>query len=371
MWRLLLISVFVLPILAACKEEVKIVEAPIRAIKSIVLKERAGEQVRRISGVVEANLVTDIAFEVSGRIIELKAEVGNAVETGDLIARLDPEPYVLEIQAAQALLAQAEAKLKDATSKFSQQSTLHKKGFATQTAFDTAQANMNSATSSVKQAKSSLDLAKRELRKTDMIIPIQGQISEKYVEQYAKINAGQAIVQISSDGQLKIKSAVPEGMIQRLKIGDSVEVSFPTILEEHNGEMVGQQGTGRIIEIAGSSGSASSYLVTVRLTSNNPEARPGMTVEVSFKYATKATGLAFMLPITAMLPKGGKRGGTVFVFDTEKQVVHARNVKVVNLRNNRIEVTGEVKAGDIVAIAGVSFLHDNMKVSLLNNTAAR
>jgi len=370
MWRKFLI-LFLLPVLTACEEEKPVVEAPVRAIKSLVVKQRAGEQVRRIAGIVEANLVTDIAFEVPGRILELQVEVGDKVDTGSLIARLDPEPYLLKIQSTQAQLNEAKAKLRDATAKFAQQSTLHKKGFATRTVFDTAQANLDSATSTVKLTKSALELSQRDFKKSTLIVPISGQVSEKYVEKFSEITAGQKIVEISSDGQMKIKSTVPEGLVQRLKIGDSVEVSFPTILEEHGGEMIAQKGSGRIIEIAGSAGAASSYPVTARLASNHPEAKPGMTVEVSFKYSTAATGTAFMLPISAVLATAEKNSGAIFVFDKKENRVNKRTINVLNVRDNELEVTGEIKAGDIVAVAGVSFLEDKMNVTLLKTSKAR
>jgi len=370
MWRKFLVLAL-LPLLSACEEEQVLVEAPVRAIKSLVVTQRAGEQVRRIAGIIEANLVTDIAFEVSGRILGLKAEVGDRIDVGTFIARLDPEPYLLKIQSIQAQLNEAEARLKDAAAKFAQQSTLFKKGFATQTSFDTARANLDSATSSVNLTKSSLELAKRDFKKTDLIVPVAGQISEKYVERFAEIKAGQKIVQISSDGQLKIRATVPESMVQRLKIGDGVDVIFPTIMEERDGTMVPQSGTGRIIEIAGSAGAASSYPVTVRLTSEHPDAKPGMTVEVSFKFTTTVTGTAFLLPISAVLPTAEKNSGAIFVFDEQEKIVRRRNIKVINVRDNELEVVGDIEAGDIVAIAGVSFLVDNMKVSLLDTKQAR
>ncbi len=370
MWRIFFISLLVFA-LSGCEEEKAAVEAPIRAIKSMVVKERAGEQVRRIAGVVEANLVTDIAFEVSGRILEFKGEIGDKIETGVLIARLDPEPYLLKIQSATAQLNEANARLKDANAKFTQQSTLFNQGFATQTATDTAKANLDSAKSAVSAAGSALDLATRDFKKTDLIVPVSGQITAKYVERFAEVKAGQQIVQISSDGQMKIKATVPEGLVQRLKVGDAVNVKFPTILEQEGHQAIAQVGRGRIIEIGGRAGSINSYPVTALLTSQHPDAKPGMTVEIDFRFTTQATGTAFLLPVTAVLPIDAKNGGTVFVFDEKEKTVRQRRIEVVNIRDNELEVIGEIKAGDIVAIAGVSFLVDNMAVSLLNNAAPR
>lgn len=166
------------------------------------------------------------------------------------------------------------------------------------------------------------------------------------------------IVEINSDGHLKIKVMVAEGIVHHLKIGDSVEVRFPTILEEHSGEMTAQIGSGRIIKIVDSASAAHSYPVIIRLTSIHPEAEPGITVDIGFEFTTTATGAAFMLPVSAVLATADQRSGVVFVFDEKENVVRKRAIK--------LEVMGEIIPGDIVAVAGVSFLQDNMKVILLN-----
>ena len=72
-----------------------------------------------------------------------------------------------------------------------------------------------------------------------------------------------------------------------------------------------------------------------------------------------------MLPITAVLPSGENRTGTVFVFDRDTQRVEARPITILDVEGNRLEVAGEIAEGDIVAAPGVPFLHHGMEVRLL------
>ena len=213
-------------LLAACEEEQKIVEAPIRAIKTIVIKERAGDQVRRIAGLTESSIVTDLAFQVGGRIVTLGTDVA---------IRSKRNGYRhIGFRAVQAAYPDSRRQGRrcpqqtpDTEAKFKQQSTLYKQGFATKTAFDSALSKFNSAKSNVDVAKAEAELAERDMRQTTLTSPLHGNVTEKYVEQFAEVSTGQKIVQrVSADGGLKIKATVPEGLVRRLSVGDPVQVSF-------------------------------------------------------------------------------------------------------------------------------------------------
>lgn len=106
----------------------------------------------------------------------------------------------------------------------------------------------------------------------------RGNASDAKVETIATskyIGSVDGIIAISTDGQVTITATVPESVVHHLKIGEDVEISFPKILEEHDGYMVAQEGAGHIIKISGN-------IVIVKLTSLNPEAETGMDVDLSF-----------------------------------------------------------------------------------------
>jgi len=107
------LAVFLL--FTGCSEETaKKEEAPVRAIKSMVVKERAKDQLRRISGIVEADKVTDLSFEISGQLVKLNVEIGDPVVVDSIIAMLDAKPCGLKVETAKGELESAQATLDDA-----------------------------------------------------------------------------------------------------------------------------------------------------------------------------------------------------------------------------------------------------------------
>lgn len=345
-------------VLLGCDDDEQTAEQEvIRAIKYMTLEERAGTQERRIAGIVAASQTTNAAFETAGQVTELLRRSGDAVAEGDLIARLDPEPYQLRVAEAENALAQAEAGLDDARKKFAQQDDLFKQGFATRTAFDSAEAAFKNAQGAVGIAESQLDLARRDLKKTDLTAPFSGVIARRDVEVFEEISGGQSIYAIQSADEGKIEASIPETLINIVSLGASVDVSFPPL--------GGASTTGTIDEIAPSAGDANAYPIEIVLGNAPSGMRPGMSAEVTFSFESAETGTAFVVPMGAVAANPGG-ASNVFVFDPATQTLSSRSVDVANVHNNSLQIIGDLNPGEIIATAGISFLHDGMRVDLFD-----
>lgn len=349
--------------LAACDdEEQAATPEPVRAIKYVTLSERAGEQERRISGVVKAAITTNVAFEIGGQVVELLRNPGDPVEAGDLIARLDAEPYRLQVSQAENSLAQALAQADDSRKKFEQQRQLREQGFATQTAFDSAEATMKNADGAVGVARSQLELAERDLNKTDLRAPFGGVVARKEVEVFEEITGGTPVYAIQTQGETKVEAALPETLVNVVSLGSPVNVLFPPLGDA--------TASGTVDEITPLAGDANSYPIKVRLAEAPPGLRSGMSAELIFRFATEQTGEAFMVPLAAIRPSvDDSTDGTLFVFDVETSQLEERAVRVVNIRDNLLEIVGPIETGEIIAAAGVSFLHDGLEVTLFDPAA--
>jgi len=357
------VSVFLaltLPILAACEEKTEAPPPPTRAIKTMVVSERVGEQERKIAGVVEATTVTDLAFQVGGRVVELNVDIGDTLKAGDIVARIDPAPFEFALRTAKSEVSDAEGRLRDAESKHVQQEALFKKGYTTKTAYDTALANLNSATAALEGARSRRDTAERDLKLTTLTAPFDGRISARYLDRFTEVTGGQKIVQLSAGGQRKVEANVPESMISSISVGDAISVAFPTLRN--------RTVTGKISQIGARAGNTNSFPVIAVLDEEDAAIKAGMTAEVTFFFKTEETGKAFTIPTPAVLPSGDGTAGLVFVFDPAASVVRQREVDIVNVKDNDLVVAGGLNEGDIIAVAGVSFLHDGMKVKLLDSS---
>ena len=346
-------------VVAGCSEQ-KVEQKPVpaRAIKYMTLGSSTIANKRTFAGVVQAGTRSNVAFETAGRVLEMSVEVGTEIIRGQKLARLDARPLQLQVSQAEFTLKQAQATLKDTRNKLGQQETLWKKRLATQTAYDTALANFRNAEGQVGIARDQLALRKRDLEKSSLIAPFSGRISEKKVEVFEEVKAGEAIYVIQTEGENEILISVPESQISNVSTGQRVRVAFPAI----NEAMV----DGRVSEISPQAGDANAFPVTIRLLNSPDGLRPGMSAEVVFTFATKARGNSFSVPVGALKPDVETSKALVFVYDAEKGVINSRPVQVVGVSGNRPQIVGGVKTGEIIATAGVGHMFDGMKVRLLD-----
>ncbi len=351
--------------LAACDEdEVETGPDPIRAIKHATLDKRAGLQARKIAGVVAADITSNVAFETGGQVIELLRKTGDRVDAGELLARLDPEPLTLARDQAKGELDRALASADDARKKYDQQKQLLDRGFATRSAFDTAEANLKNAEGALAVARSANERAERNLNRADLKAPFAGVIARRSVEVFEEITGGQAIFAMQTDGRGKIEASLPETLVNQISLGSDVEISFPPLGDA--------KVTGTVDEISPLTGDANAYPIKVILSNAPAGLRPGMSAELTFRFATEATGKAFLVPLAAVKPIIDKDGEAfVFVYDPDSETVGQRKVTIANVEDNSLEIIGDLDEGAIIATAGVSFLHDGMKVTLFNAETLR
>ena len=344
--------------LAGCTEpEVKDVELPPRAIKYVKLSQLAKNATRQLAGVVKPGTSANVAFEIKGRVIMMTKNIGDAVKTGELLAKLDPKSIELEVQQAEFSLQQALATLEDARSKLSQKEQLWKSRYTTKTALDTAKVNFANAEGQVGIARSQLNLKKRDLGKTALEAPFSGTVSERLVEVFEEVAAGAAIYKLQTQGENEVEVSVPETIIGFVKVGDAVTVKLSPL----NGTAI----KGLVTEVSPQAGDANAFPVTVRLAQSPPELRPGMSAQVIIAFKGAATGKAYSVPVGALKPDVAENQGTVFVFDPKTETVRQAAVKVVGIKGNNPEIVGDIKPGDIIAVAGVGQMYDGMKVRLL------
>jgi len=125
--------------LTACQQEVEVQapqERPVRAVA--VARGEVGAQTT-LTGRIEARDEAALAFRISGRIAENSLKLGERVNPGQVLARLESQNERNALRTAQAGLAAAEAKLTEASNRFDRQETLLADGWTTRPRFDEAQ----------------------------------------------------------------------------------------------------------------------------------------------------------------------------------------------------------------------------------------
>ena len=180
------------------------------------------------------------------------------------------------------------------------------------------------------------------------------------MKSFAQVAAGQPTVTLYSDDRFETSFLVPSATFQSLKVGQEVEIrvsDLPAVTLK-----------GEISELGARAEQVSAFPVVVRMDNNVPGLNPGMSVEVAIEEPLIGGGNGFLLPLSAVVPAGGKdlgRVATVFVYDQTSSAAKKRSITVGGVRGNQLVVTDGLEAGDLVASAGVSYLVDGQKVKLL------
>ena len=113
-----------------------------------------------LTGEVQARFNADLAFRISGRVVERLRGGWGSRRRGQVLARLDPAEQQADLDAAGATMTGAESQLRVATATFERQRTLLSNGFTTRVVFDQAQEGLQSAQASLQDAKAQLGRAK-------------------------------------------------------------------------------------------------------------------------------------------------------------------------------------------------------------------
>jgi RND family efflux transporter MFP subunit len=218
-------------------------------------------------------------------------------------------------------------------------------------------AGRDSRKSQVAFAVSKLNLARRDLEKTILIAPFDGVIANKFVEPFQEVARGEKVFEVYAEGAMEVVISVPETVIGKIHLGLPADVSFPA-------ESIDDL-KGRISEIGRVATEANAFPVKVALTDPPAKVLPGMTAEASLLLGDQGDTASYLVPLTAIIPGEQPKHGYVFVYDPETATVSKNAVRGGGVRDDRILIAEGLEAGQIVAVAGVSFLRDGQKVKLL------
>jgi RND family efflux transporter MFP subunit len=342
--------------LAACKEKAEIVEV-VRAIKTMTVSEQPAEKIFKFSGQVAAVDSSGLSFQVSGQVESVEVDIGDRVKKGQVLAVLDPEPYELEVDATEAELVKARNNVTKTKAEYERQKRIFEQGAGAERFVEVSEYDYKAALSAVNFQISKLDLAKRNLRKTKLPSPYDGVIAWRSVQPNEEVLAGQKILEINATGEMEVELAIPETTVDRIHIDDPSTISFPTLPEEST--------KGRISYIGGAAVKANAFPVKVALIDPNQKVKPGMTAEATLTVKDENRKPGYLVPMQAILPSPEPDRGYAFVYDSQTSTVKKTPVRSSGTENKKVIVDEGLAAGDIIAVAGVSFLADGLEVKLL------
>ncbi len=175
-----------------------------------------------VSGSLEPDRAADIRAEMSGTVLQVGVEPGQAVRRGALLARIEAE-NVREAQvSSQSALRTAEAGLVLARRNEDRARRLTEAGAVASRELENAQLEVTSAEARVAEARARLSAANRQLGNTEIRAPFAGIVSARPVDVGDVVQAGTPIVTVVDPGSLRLEAAVPAENLKDVRVGSSV-----------------------------------------------------------------------------------------------------------------------------------------------------
>lgn len=243
------------------------------------------------NGVVESEAQADLVPEATGTVVAIKAEEGDRVRKGQVLA-------ILENASLDAGLARAEAELARAQAELERVTELYDKGAVSERELSEAKYAERSAAVALKEARGTQG-------HTRIVSPIEGTVSMRAL-QYGEVAGGQMAFQVVDLSRLRVVIKLPERDLARLKVGQSA--SLVSLYDEDT------RVPGHVTRISPTVDAATGTVrVTVALDDPEQILRPGQFVSVRIEVDRRDDVL--VLPRRAVFYEEGDP--TVFVVLTD------------------------------------------------------
>ncbi len=336
------------------KEQAEIIR-PVRH-KQVFLME--ADKSRTFSGISESGSEAQLSFRVSGIIRKIDGVVGQKVKKGRIIASIDPADAILAYDKAVSAEKNAKVQMETAKSNLERIKGLYEKNNISLNEYEAAKNKYAAARSDHSSGRKNSALKKRELGYYKLYSPMDGIVVSKDVNENENVTAGQAVVKINSEGDIRVMVGIPEKYISLINEKMAVKVTFSSL--------PGQAFEGGVTEISYSVSSSSTYPVKIELNETSPKIRPGMPASITFDLAENTEESALYVPANTV--GEDSEGNFVFtVTPTEDGygIVHKKKVQVGKLTNNGFPLYSGIRDGDYVITSGIGKMSEGKKVKFI------
>lgn len=352
-------------LLFACgqSEQTAPVADAVRPVKLMTVSGAYAGKTRKLPGTVRAADRVDLAFQVSGPLIELPVKEGQQVKKGTLVARIDPRDYETKLRNARGVQAKAHAGLAYAIAEHRRYVKVKQTdaGAVSDSMVNLKLAAEQVARADLQSADAAVAAAKDQLEYTYLRAPFDGVIARKYVDNYQEVMAKEAVLSLQNLTDVEVLIDVPELMMAPLR------KSMPRFYAEFAADPARRFDL-QVKEFATQSDPVTqTYRVVLTMPApSGIRILPGMTVTVSIEFAENAeAGTDIIIPAIAVFADDAGRS-QVWVIDPQTKKAQRRAVTTGELTgNDSIHISSGLQADETIAVSGVSKLREGQTVRAL------
>lgn len=338
----------------------------------VVVETAAPREVARhvtFSGKIEPKDEVNIVAELSAQVLEIPVQVGQWVEAGTTLVKLDATAVRQELSQAEAAVRIAQAALEDARQAYESAKRQHERmaplyelGAVSEQDWEQVEDTLKRAQlaaevqvpGQLQQAEAALASAQYHLDKTTLKAPIAGEVAGVFTSPGNLVAPGNPVLTLVDRNVVEVSGILTDRQIVHVSPGLNVTINV--------GALPDRTFQGAVHSVApAANAQLGGFPVTVRLPNDDGQLRPGMVAEVRIP-VEQATG-SLAIRSDAVIQRDGK--STVFVVENGHAV--EREVSTGIGDDTYVVVTRGLTAGDQVVISGQHFLTDGAAVEVIQD----
>lgn len=223
-----------------------------------------------ISGTLKAIRSAMVKARVAGELLALEVREGDAVQAGQIIAKVDPTEYLAKQRQAQQQAEAASAQVEIAQRQFDNNNALVNQGFISKTALDTSIANLNAAKATYQAAVATLDVASKAVDDCYLKAPLSGLISQRLAQTGERVAPDTRIVEVVDLSQFELEATLTPSDALNVKVGQSAKLNI---------EGSSQEVTAKVLRINPSTQLGSRSVLVYLGIQGHPALRHGVFVQ--------------------------------------------------------------------------------------------
>ncbi len=305
----------------------------------------------KFSGTLDPVWQADVAAKVDGRIEQIFVSEGQAVSAGQALLLLEQTDTNATVLNAKGTYIDAKTTLEKAETDVERYEILYKEGAVSKEALDNKRFALENARGRLEAAQGNLDAADSSLRGTTVTTPRAGLVQKRYYQEgyYAKV--GTALFNIADISTLLAKIDIPEGYIQSVSVGGTVDFYIPSM----SGDDKHVQGTiTRISPVA--TLPARTFEAEVSVPNSDSRLRGGVYADATITALPKSNVLT--IPVSAIVMRDDQR--TVYV--VEDGIAVRKVLTTGYIGDNLVEVLGGITEKDTIITGGQNKVREGGKV---------
>ncbi len=354
-WALLALLVSVSSLMMSACSKPEPAPEPVRSVRTLVVAGGTAGGKQEYAAEVKARVESRLGFRVGGKLVSRRAEVGQHVGAGDVLAQLDAQDLRLGQQAAQAQWQAAQTQYDLAALEFKRYQELRDQGFISSLELERRAATLKAAKAQSEQARAQADVQSNQAGYARLAATVPGIVTAVEAEPGTVLAPGAPVLRLAHDGPRDAVFSVPEDAALGLRalVGKTGALSIRTWGND-------KAFTATVREVAAAADPVTrTFAVKADLGAAQLQLGQTLTAVLELPRREGVT----KLPLTAVMQYQGQ--SAVWLVDRATLTVRAQTVGVAGADGNEMVIASGLKPGDLVVTAGVHVLAPGRKVKLL------